>query len=129
MTEHLLTELSGAEAAMVVNNNAGATMLTLAALAGGREVIVSRGQLVEIGGSYRLPKVMTAAGAVLCEVGTTTQGMTATSTETGETASFSLTGALGDVDGDGIDDFAVGAPASKLPRTPPTPWCWPSTRP
>ena len=69
--EGLLCELTGAEAAVVVNNNAGATMLTLAALGGGREVIVSRGQLVEIGGSYRLPDVMQVSGAHLREVGTT----------------------------------------------------------
>ena len=69
--EGLLTELTGAEAALVVNNNAGATMLALAALAAGREVVVSRGQLIEIGGSYRLPDVMTACGAVLREVGAT----------------------------------------------------------
>ncbi len=69
--EGLLCEITGAEAAAVVNNNAGATMLTLAALGGGREVIVSRGQLVEIGGSYRLPDVMQTSGAVLREVGTT----------------------------------------------------------
>jgi len=69
--ERLLTELTGAEAAAVCNNNAGATMLTLAALAAGREVIVSRGQLIEIGGSYRLPDVMATSGAVLREVGTT----------------------------------------------------------
>jgi L-seryl-tRNA(Ser) seleniumtransferase len=69
--ENLLKELTGAEAALVVNNNAGATMLTLAALAAGREVIVSRGQLIEIGGSYRLPEVMSASGAVLREVGAT----------------------------------------------------------
>jgi len=66
-----LANLTGAEAATVVNNNAAATMLTLAALARGREVIVSRGQLVEIGGSYRLPEVMEMSGAKLCEVGTT----------------------------------------------------------
>jgi len=69
--EALLKELSGCESALVVNNNAAATMLVLAALASGREVIVSRGQLIEIGGSYRLPEVMAAGGAVLREVGTT----------------------------------------------------------
>jgi L-seryl-tRNA(Ser) seleniumtransferase len=67
----LLCELSGAEAALVVNNNAGATMLALSALCAGREVIVSRGQLIEIGGSYRLPDVMSVSGAKLREVGTT----------------------------------------------------------
>ncbi|MEW4570339.1 L-seryl-tRNA(Sec) selenium transferase [Tautonia sp. JC769] len=67
----LLRRLTGAEAAAVVNNNAGATMLALRALAKGREVIVSRGQLVEIGGSYRLPEVFESSGARLHEVGTT----------------------------------------------------------
>ena len=67
----LLKKITGAEAAAVVNNNAGATLLTLSALASGREVIVSRGQLVEIGGSYRLPEVMELSGAKLREVGTT----------------------------------------------------------
>jgi L-seryl-tRNA(Ser) seleniumtransferase len=69
--EKLLCELTGAEAAVVANNNAGATMLTLAAVAAGREVIVSRGQLIEIGGSFRLPDVMRTSGATLREVGTT----------------------------------------------------------
>ncbi|MEL7499659.1 MAG: L-seryl-tRNA(Sec) selenium transferase [Planctomycetota bacterium] len=69
--ERLLCELTGAEAAVVVNNNAAATMLTLAAMAKGKQVIVSRGQLIEIGGSYRLPDVMECSGAVLKEVGTT----------------------------------------------------------
>lgn len=67
----LLCELTGAAAATVVNNNAAATMLTLAALAAQGEVICSRGQLVEIGGSYRLPDVMECSGAKLREVGTT----------------------------------------------------------
>ena len=69
--EKLICTLTGAEAAVVVNNNAAATMLTLSAVAGGREVIVSRGQLIEIGGSYRLPDVMECSGSILREVGTT----------------------------------------------------------
>ncbi|MBT3198455.1 MAG: L-seryl-tRNA(Sec) selenium transferase [Phycisphaerales bacterium] len=69
--EYLLTELTGAEAGIVVNNNAAATMLVLAALAAEKEVVVSRGQLVEIGGSFRLPEVMEQSGAKLVEVGAT----------------------------------------------------------
>lgn len=67
----LLCELTGAEDAFVVNNNAAATFLTIAAMAAGREVVLSRGQLVEIGGQFRLPDVIESAGASLVEVGTT----------------------------------------------------------
>jgi L-seryl-tRNA(Ser) seleniumtransferase len=67
----LLTSLTGAEAALALNNNAGATFLSVAALASGREVIISRGELVEIGGSFRMPDIIRASGAALVEVGTT----------------------------------------------------------
>ena len=69
--EGLLAQLTGAEAAVVVNNNAAAVLLVLSSLCEGREVVVSRGQLVEIGGSFRVPEVMAKSGAILKEVGAT----------------------------------------------------------
>lgn len=69
--EELLTQLTGAEAATVVNNNAGAVLITLSALANRRKVVIARSQLIEIGGGFRIPDVMTQSGAKLFEVGTT----------------------------------------------------------
>jgi L-seryl-tRNA(Ser) seleniumtransferase len=69
--ERWLTRLTGAEAALVVNNGAAAVLLALSTLAAGRKVVVSRGELVEIGGSFRIPEILEKSGAVLLEVGTT----------------------------------------------------------
>jgi len=88
--ESLLTALTGAEAAVVVNNNAAATLLILTGLAHGREVVISRGELVEIGGGFRVPDIMRQSGATLREVGTTnrTRVNDYTATVTPATAMF-----------------------------------------
>jgi len=88
--ESLITALTGAEAAVVVNNNAAATLLILTGLANGREVVVSRGEAVEIGGGFRIPDVMRQSGATLREVGTTnrTRVNDYTATVTAATAMF-----------------------------------------
>lgn len=69
--EKLICSLTGAESCMVVNNNAAATMIVLSSMAKGKEVITSRGELIEIGGSFRIPEVMEQSGAILKDVGTT----------------------------------------------------------
>jgi L-seryl-tRNA(Ser) seleniumtransferase len=88
--ESLITAVTGAEAAVVVNNNAAAALLIVTALAAGREVVISRGELVEIGGGFRVPDVLRQSGAMLREVGTTNRTRIAdyTAAASGRTALF-----------------------------------------
>lgn len=105
--EALLCRLTGAEAAVVVNNNAAAVLLALSAIASGREVVVSRGELVEIGGSFRIPEIMQQSGALLREVGATNRThprdyWNAVSPDTAlllkvHTSNFAMVGFTGDV--------------------------------
>ena len=132
--EELLRELTGAEAAMAVNNCAAAVLLASAALAAGREVVVSRGQLVEIGGSFRVPDVVAQSGARLVEVGTTNRTRPAdyrraVGPETGailraHQSNFRTVGFVEEVEIEDlcalgppvIDDVGSGALAERLPE-------------
>lgn len=132
--ESILCELTGAEAAIVVNNCAAAVLLAAAALAGGRELVVSRGQLVEIGGSFRVPDVVAQSGARLVEVGTTNRTRLADyrraiGPDTGavmrahqsnfRTVGFVEEAAIEDLCGLGvpvIDDIGSGALAERVPE-------------
>ncbi len=114
--QRLLCDLTGAEDALVVNNNAGAVLLALNSLAFGKEVVVSRGELVEIGGSFRIPDVMAWSGAILKEVGTTNKTHLfdyerAINEETGlllkvHTSNFRLIGFVEQVPGGAISELA-----------------------
>ena len=118
--EQLIRKITGAQAAMVVNNNAAATMLCLSALARGKEVITSRGELVEIGGSFRIPEIMEESGAHLLEVGATNKTKPADYRKafhgemTGESEEFSVpviydmgSGLMTDLSGCGIGEPTV----------------------
>lgn len=122
VVEEILRELTGAEAATVVNNNAAAVLLLLSALAGRREVVISRGELIEIGGAFRMPDIMRQAGTKLVEVGTTnrthlTDYAQAIGPRTAllmkvHTSNYAITGFTSDVS---IEELAPLARAHTLP--------------
>lgn len=114
--QEIIKKLTGAEAAVVVNNNAGAVTIALAALASGKEVVISRGELVEIGGSFRVPEVMEQSGAELLEVGATNKVylkdyINAVSEETAaflkvHTSNYRIMGFTESVDSAELSDYA-----------------------
>lgn len=120
--EDIIQRITGAEAALVVNNNAAAVLLALSAMASGKEVIVSRGELIEIGGSFRIPDVMEAGGSKLVEVGTTNKTHlrdyeSAITEETGallkvHTSNYKI---LGFTSGVGIDELVEAKEKYNIP--------------